>query len=130
VTVDNKTYVANTQSSSPSYFYESSDKKWGFSSTGFFEGIKGGKYTFNYTTTNKSSLLETKNEQLYTSARLNPMSLRYYGFCLQKGSYNVSLHFAEIMFTDDNTVSSNGRRIFDVSILVIIIHNSWVSHQE
>lgn len=121
MTIDNRTYVANTQSSSPSHFYESSDKKWGFSSTGFFEGIKGDKYTFNYTTTNKSSLLGTRNEKLYTSARLNPLSLKYYGFCFQKGSYTVSLHFAEIMFTDDDTVSSNGRRIFDVSIQVIKI---------
>lgn len=118
MTIDDKYYVANTQSSSPSYFYESSDKTWGFSSTGFLEGIKGAMFTFNYTTQNKSSLLDTRNEPLYTSARLNPLSLRYYGFCLRKGFYNVTLHFAELQFTDDNTVSSNGRRIFDVSIQV------------
>lgn len=118
MTIDDKYYVANTQSSSPSYFYESSDKTWGFSSTGFLEGIKGAMFTFNYTTQNKSSLLDTRNEPLYTSARLNPLSLRYYGFCLLKGFYNVTLHFAELQFTDDNTVSSNGRRIFDVSIQV------------
>ncbi|CAI8593283.1 unnamed protein product [Vicia faba] len=32
------------------------------------------------------------------------------------GNYNVKLHFAEIMFSNDRTFSSLGRRIFDVSI--------------
>ncbi|KAF5478526.1 hypothetical protein F2P56_005077, partial [Juglans regia] len=33
-----------------------------------------------------------------------------------KGSYKVKLYFAEIMFSDDQTFSSLGRRIFNVSI--------------
>ncbi|CAI8606860.1 unnamed protein product [Vicia faba] len=33
-----------------------------------------------------------------------------------QGSYKVKLHFAEIMFSDDQTFKSLGRRIFDVSI--------------
>lgn len=55
---------------------------------------------------------------IYNNARLAPTSLRYYGLCLRQGSYRVRLHFAEIMYTDDSTFSSLGRRIFDVSIQV------------
>ncbi|KAL7087491.1 hypothetical protein ACP275_13G071000 [Erythranthe tilingii] len=49
-------------------------------------------------------------------ARLSPISLTYYGFRLINGNYTVNLHFAEIMFTDDKTYSSLGRRIFDVYV--------------
>ncbi|KAL2496549.1 putative LRR receptor-like serine/threonine-protein kinase [Forsythia ovata] len=37
-------------------------------------------------------------------------------FAYARGSYRVRLHFAEIIYTDDSTFSSLGRRIFDVSI--------------
>ncbi|PNY15374.1 putative LRR receptor-like protein kinase [Trifolium pratense] len=35
-------------------------------------------------------------------------------FMETNGSYTVNLHFAEIMFTDDQTFGSLGRRIFDI----------------
>lgn len=54
----------------------------------------------------------------YQTARIAPISLNYFGFCMMKGNYNVKLHFAEIMFSNDRTFSSFGRRIFDVSIQV------------
>lgn len=56
--------------------------------------------------------------ELYKNARISPMSLTYYAFCMENGDYTVKLHFAEIMFTDDNTYSSLGRRLFDVYIQV------------
>lgn len=58
------------------------------------------------------------NTDLYKNARLSPLSLTYYGFCLLNGNYTLKLHFAEIMFTDDKTYSSLGRRIFDVYVQV------------
>lgn len=51
-------------------------------------------------------------------ARLSPLSLTYYGFCLFNGKYTVKLYFAEIMFSDNQTFSSLGRRIFDIYIQV------------
>ncbi|XP_024019485.1 probable LRR receptor-like serine/threonine-protein kinase At1g53430 [Morus notabilis] len=51
-----------------------------------------------------------------TGVYIAAVSLKYYGLCLRKGRYKVKLHFAEIMFSDDQTFSSLGRRIFDVSI--------------
>ncbi|CAJ2642040.1 unnamed protein product [Trifolium pratense] len=57
-----------------------------------------------------------ENSELYMDARVSPLSLTYYGFCLGNGNYTVNLHFAEIMFTDDQTYNSLGRRIFDIYI--------------
>nr|XP_048323547.1 probable LRR receptor-like serine/threonine-protein kinase At1g53430 isoform X2 [Ziziphus jujuba var. spinosa] len=53
---------------------------------------------------------------LYEKARLSPTSLKYYGFCLREGSYNVTLHFAEIVYAEDEDHSSSMKRIFDVYI--------------
>ncbi|KAK1581911.1 hypothetical protein Q3G72_010130 [Acer saccharum] len=60
--------------------------------------------------------LNVTGADYYKTARPSPESLKYYGLCMRKGSYKVMLHFAEIMFTDDQTFASHGRRIFDVSI--------------
>ncbi|KAF5207139.1 Leucine-rich repeat transmembrane protein kinase [Thalictrum thalictroides] len=60
----------------------------------------------------------TTGRDIYSSARLAPFSLRYYGRCLIRGSYTVKLHFAEIMLTADPTNSTRGwgKCIFDVYI--------------
>jgi hypothetical protein len=55
---------------------------------------------------------------LYTTARISPLSLTYYRYCLENGSYTVSLHFEEIKFTNDKTYNSLGRRLFDIYIQV------------
>ncbi|KAL5555183.1 hypothetical protein UlMin_037419 [Ulmus minor] len=83
-------------------------ENWAYSSTGRFMGKTLAEYLISNTTETSSTL--------YGSARLAPLSLRYYGLCLRNGSYKVQLHFAEIMHTDDQTFSSLGKRIFDVSI--------------
>ncbi|KAG7963667.1 hypothetical protein I3843_09G129900 [Carya illinoinensis] len=54
--------------------------------------------------------------ELYTSARLSPLSLTYYVRCLANGNYTVTLSFAEIVFRDNRSFYSLGRRIFDVYI--------------
>lgn len=55
---------------------------------------------------------------LYTTARLSPLSLTYYRYCLENGNYTVRLHFAETQFTNDKTYNSLGRRVFDIYIQV------------
>ncbi|CAM8890995.1 unnamed protein product [Rhodiola kirilowii] len=47
---------------------------------------------------------------------VSPLSLTYYGMCLSNGEYLFRLHFTEIVFSDDKSFSSLGRRIFDVYI--------------
>ncbi|CAI9782097.1 unnamed protein product [Fraxinus pennsylvanica] len=88
-----------------------SSSHWGFTGTGDFmdEPIYQNSRAIRPTA-------KTNLPDLYSTARLNPLSLTYFHYCLEDGSYNVSLHFAEILFTNDNTYYSLGRRMFDIYI--------------
>ncbi|KAH0698178.1 hypothetical protein KY290_015985 [Solanum tuberosum] len=88
-----------------------SDKYWGFSSTGDFMDDDNDQNTRFIETIPSTDLSE-----LYSRARVSPLSLTYFHYCLENGSYNVSLHFAEIIFKNDSTYNSLGRRIFDIYI--------------
>ncbi|XP_057472307.1 probable LRR receptor-like serine/threonine-protein kinase RFK1 [Actinidia eriantha] len=91
--------------------YFRSNSHWGFSSTGDFmddNDYQNARFTEHVASTNIS--------ELYSSARLSPVSLTYFHYCLENGNYTVGLHFAEIFFTNDNTYNSLGRRIFDIYI--------------
>ncbi|OVA14371.1 Protein kinase domain [Macleaya cordata] len=108
----NTTYDEDQESAGASNFYQNRNN-WAFSSTGnFMDNDNDADY---YKATN-TSRLSMANTQLYMTARLSPLSLTYYGFCLLNGNYTVKLHFAEIMFSNSETYSSLGRRIFDVYI--------------
>lgn len=87
-------------------------QNWASSSTGLFME-KEGTTLFR---TNKN--INGDHSELLKDARLSPLSLTYYGFCLSDGKYTVKLYFAETMFTDNQTFSSLGRRIFDIYIQV------------
>ncbi|KAK8648295.1 hypothetical protein V6N13_129053 [Hibiscus sabdariffa] len=92
----------------PSNFFSSANK-WAYSSTGVYLGNDGAHYTARASSA-------VPGPAFYNSARLAPQSLKYYGLCLLRGNYNVTLHFAEIMYSDKETFESLGRRLFDVSI--------------
>ncbi|KAF3590004.1 hypothetical protein F2Q69_00031601 [Brassica cretica] len=87
---------------------------WISSNTGYFlddeRSPKGGTLWEN------KSELTIADPGLYTHARLSAISLTCYAFCLGQGSYTVNLHFAEIVFTGNQTFSSLGRRFFDVYV--------------
>ncbi|XXG90324.1 hypothetical protein AAC387_Pa12g2114 [Persea americana] len=94
--------------------YVLSRERWAFSSTGnFLDDNSVDSYI--YTGKNISGLT-MPDSKLYTKARLSPLSLTYYGLCLWNGSYTVNLHFAEIMFADNESYSSLGKRLFDIYI--------------
>ncbi|CAO2842290.1 unnamed protein product [Amaranthus hypochondriacus] len=84
---------------------------WGFSSSGefWFSQVSN-----NYIA-NVNPKLKLKGSELYMDARLSATSLTYFGNCLGKGNYSVTLFFSEIVFAN-NSYSSLGRRIFDVYI--------------
>ncbi|WJX67802.1 hypothetical protein P8452_52239 [Trifolium repens] len=105
------TYDDDSNEIGPASFHLSGSN-WALSNTGHFfdSGLK------DYYTWSTKTNLAMENAELYTDARVSPQSLTYYGFCLGNGNYTVNLHFAEIMFTDDQTYSSLGRRIFDIYI--------------
>ncbi|KAK4857980.1 hypothetical protein QYF36_009057 [Acer negundo] len=87
------------------------DANWGFSSTGDFADDDDEQNT-RYIADSDSSLIS----ELYTNARIAPLSLTYFGYCLANGNYLVTLHFAEIVFPNDTTFHSLGRRIFDIYV--------------
>ncbi|KAJ0500500.1 putative protein kinase RLK-Pelle-DLSV family [Helianthus annuus] len=93
LSVGDDSYERDMQSGGPSYF-DSTGSRWGFSNTGHFMDDDNRD---SYIVDNTSRLL-MNNTQLYI------------------GSYTVSLHFAEISFTDDETYNSLGRRVFDIYI--------------
>ncbi|KAI3717212.1 hypothetical protein L1987_68682 [Smallanthus sonchifolius] len=87
-------------------------KNWGFSSTGDFMDDNIYQNTRYIDSLQGNTSLPT----LYTTARLSPLTLTYFSYCLENGEYSVKLHFAEIQFTNDTTYRSLGRRIFDIYI--------------
>uniref|UniRef100_A0A803LEF7 non-specific serine/threonine protein kinase n=1 Tax=Chenopodium quinoa TaxID=63459 RepID=A0A803LEF7_CHEQI len=106
------TYQQDYEKNGAATFFYKPD--WGFSSSGEF--WKPAKLTNNYIAQNTSKLIGKSDEGLYKDARLSATSLTYYGRCLAKGNYSVTLYFSEIIFTDDDTYTSIGRRVFDIFI--------------
>ncbi|XP_051125516.1 probable LRR receptor-like serine/threonine-protein kinase RFK1 isoform X2 [Andrographis paniculata] len=88
-----------------------SHNSWGFMSTGDFLDEPIYQYSRLIKVTPTANV-----STLYSTARLSPLSLTYFHYCLENGSYNVSLHFAEILFTNDDKYFSLGRRTFDIYV--------------
>ncbi|KAK7401751.1 hypothetical protein VNO78_13476 [Psophocarpus tetragonolobus] len=107
----NMQYDDDSQEAGPARFHRTGSN-WVFSNTGhFFDSSRLDYYTWSNTTK-----LDMDNAELYMDARVSALSLTYYAFCMGNGSYTISLYFAEIMFTHDQTYSSLGRRVFDIYI--------------
>ncbi|KAL8237957.1 hypothetical protein R6Q59_019038 [Mikania micrantha] len=120
LSVGNKVYESDLDPGSPSHF-SSTDNRWGFSNTGhFLDDDHPDSYILEST-----SGVSVNNPELYMNARTSALSLTYYGFCMLNGSYNVSLHFAEIVFTNDTTFSSLGRRVFDIYVQDILVEKDF-----
>ncbi|CAH9107437.1 unnamed protein product [Cuscuta europaea] len=109
---DGTTYDADLQARGASMF--SSRPNWAFSSTGNFMDNDVDADSYIYTNTSPLHNVSGVDSALYTTARVSPLSLTYYGLCMINGNYTVKLHFAEIIFTNDNSFNSLGKRIFDV----------------
>ncbi|XP_068640963.1 probable leucine-rich repeat receptor-like serine/threonine-protein kinase At3g14840 [Aristolochia californica] len=113
VEINGTKYEADQGNGDASSFIQSRDGTWAVRTTGEF--LNDEESNNLYTDRNKSTLF-MKDPLLYMTARFSPLSLTYHGFCLAKGSYNVTLHFAEIVFTNDDTYRSLGKRIFDIYV--------------
>ncbi|EOA37487.1 hypothetical protein CARUB_v10011641mg [Capsella rubella] len=92
--------------------FSSDSERWGYSSSGAWLGNDGALYL----ATDTFNLINESSPEYYKTARLASQSLKYYGLCMISGSYKVQLHFAEITFSNDQTYSSLGRRIFDIYV--------------
>ncbi|CAL5409040.1 unnamed protein product [Camellia sinensis] len=116
-TTGNIIYAADEDAGSPAEFLSVS-LNWGTSTTGLFWDTNENGICV---ATNKS-IITMDESQLYTNARLSPLSLTYYGRCLANGKYTaVTLHFAEIIFINNQSFQSLGRRIFDVYIQDVLV---------
>ncbi|XP_057996572.1 probable leucine-rich repeat receptor-like serine/threonine-protein kinase At3g14840 [Hevea brasiliensis] len=93
--------------------YVPSKDNWAFSTSGHFRDKNN---TADMYIAKNVSILRMSSSELYTRARLSPLSLTYYARCLVNGNYTVKLHFAEIVIRDNRSFQSLGRRIFDVYI--------------
>ncbi|XP_071930608.1 probable LRR receptor-like serine/threonine-protein kinase At1g53440 isoform X2 [Coffea arabica] len=107
--VDGRDYEADTQSYGGSTFFLSANKTWAYSSMGTFLEASEDKYILDKT------YISNSDASLYSNARIAPISLKYYGFCLKNDNYTVKLDFAEIGW-DTNTSSTIRKRVFDVEV--------------
>lgn len=118
VKVDGNNYEEDLNKEGPSDF--ASTSTWGYSSTGLFVAKDNGQFIAS-----NVFGLNVTGPDYYKSARVAPQSLNYYGLCMRKGSYKVRLHFAEIMFSNNETFSSLGKRVFDMSIQGNLVHKDF-----
>ncbi|XP_022015833.1 probable leucine-rich repeat receptor-like serine/threonine-protein kinase At3g14840 isoform X7 [Helianthus annuus] len=125
VIIGDKVYEADDQDPGGPARFRPLNDHWGFSSTGNVWNVKDYRYTIN-----NVSRLTMKDSELYTVARRSPLSITYYGRCLVNGRYKVTLHFAEIVFRDNRSYQSLGRRAFDVYIQgAIELKNFDIKHE-
>lgn len=82
-------------------------------------------YAGEYLTTNFNASASVINSTCeFTSSKANidnnfrlaPVSLTYYGLCLRKGEYMVTLYFAEALYSKSEDYSTSGKRVFDIYI--------------
>ncbi|EOX92939.1 Leucine-rich repeat transmembrane protein kinase isoform 3 [Theobroma cacao] len=110
----NAKYEADREPRGASMFYLG--QHWALSSTGNFMDNDIDADDYIVTNTSALSNVSAIHSELYTTARVSPLSLTYYALCLMNGNYTVNLHFAEIIFINDRSFYSLGKRIFDVYI--------------
>ncbi|XP_048322233.2 probable leucine-rich repeat receptor-like serine/threonine-protein kinase At3g14840 isoform X2 [Ziziphus jujuba] len=113
IIIGNTKYEGDEDVGSAAKLFYNNTANWGFSNTGHFWDIQSGQDKY---ITKNVSILRMNNSGLYTTARLAPLSLTYFARCLANGNYTVKLHFAEIVFRDNISYYSVGRRMFDVYI--------------
>ncbi|PON58772.1 Tyrosine-protein kinase [Trema orientale] len=92
----------------------SSKQNWAYSSSGDFltATVNSSDYTKRVPCEIPSS-----EASLYEEARLSPVSLHYYALNLRREkNYTVTLHFAEIVYSDNAEYNRLRKRIFDVYI--------------
>ncbi|KAF2314563.1 hypothetical protein GH714_027603 [Hevea brasiliensis] len=85
--------------------------KWAYTCSGDFWST-----TSNSSDYHKNMTCGVSENSLYRTGRLCPVALSYYAFCLQDDLYNVTLHFAETVYTKEEDYSIMGKRVFDVYI--------------
>ncbi|XP_073107620.1 probable LRR receptor-like serine/threonine-protein kinase At1g56140 [Elaeis guineensis] len=110
---DGTVYEIDSKSFKSASYYVTDQKKWAVSSVGIFVDNPNAD---DYILRSTSQFSNTREPELYQTARMSPSSLRYYGLGLENGNYTIKLHFAETKFLDPPNWTSVGRRVFDIYI--------------
>ncbi|KAI9385478.1 hypothetical protein POPTR_011G072966v4 [Populus trichocarpa] len=113
----------DSESNAAARSYYRLGSNWGFSSTGDFMGDNN--FNDNKYTLQSNSNISLVDFGLYATARKTPLSITYYGYCLENGNYTVRLHFAEIQFTDEKLYNKVARRVFDIYIQGIQVQKDF-----
>ncbi|KAJ9153330.1 hypothetical protein P3X46_026778 [Hevea brasiliensis] len=108
LTVDGNEYDGDL---SMTNFAKDPKGKWAYTCSGDFWST-----TSNSSDYHKNMTCGVSENSLYRTGRLCPVALSYYAFCLQDDLYNVTLHFAETVYTKEEDYSIMGKRVFDVYI--------------
>ncbi|KAI3927582.1 hypothetical protein MKX01_026515 [Papaver californicum] len=108
--IGDEKYEADLSPMGSSSFFTYNDK-WACSTTTDYVGASTPKANYLAQASPNMTVRD-----LYMTARISPLSLKFYGICLRPGNYNVKLHFAEIMFPIDKRAGGIGTHILDVSI--------------
>ncbi|OMO82774.1 hypothetical protein COLO4_22835 [Corchorus olitorius] len=117
VTAGSVVFERDMQPEGSSTFYISDDKKWGYSSFGVYDPKQSLSLKYAQSIQSHDDFgFENKETLLYKTARVAPISLKYFGFCMKNGFYTVKLDFAEITFKEEAEHKSRGNRLFDVLI--------------
>ncbi|KAF3665531.1 putative leucine-rich repeat receptor-like protein kinase PXL2-like [Capsicum annuum] len=111
VDVDGKTYYADVNPNGASMFFINKTGGWGYSSMGFTKSVSDEPLPFIIKDTRR-----LEHQVLLGTARVAPISLKYYGFCFLKGVYILKLHFVEMGLRKNKGSPLGPRRVFDVDI--------------
>ncbi|TXG47711.1 hypothetical protein EZV62_027005 [Acer yangbiense] len=115
VTINHTVYERDGGAVNGASFQYDSGTNWGFISAGDFMDDNGMNDNGYVVKANPDT-----QHKLYSEARASPLFLTYYGYCLENGNYTVNLHFAEILFRDEEPYNKVGRRIFNIYIQGIL----------
>ncbi|KAM3284849.1 hypothetical protein P3S67_023648 [Capsicum chacoense] len=111
VDVEGKTYYADVNPNGASMFFINKTGGWGYSSMGFTKSVSDEPLPFIIKDTRR-----LEHQVLLGTARVAPISLKYYGFCFLKGVYILKLHFVEMGLRKNKASPLGPRRVFDFDI--------------
>ncbi|XP_011040229.1 PREDICTED: probable LRR receptor-like serine/threonine-protein kinase At1g53430 isoform X2 [Populus euphratica] len=101
-----------------SRFNLSPSEDWAYSYAGDYLWAKVNASTL---VRNLTCEITSSKANIDNNFRLAPVSLTYYGLCLRKGKYIVTLYFAEALYSKSEDYSTSGKRVFDIYIQGMIV---------
>lgn len=115
VTVKGHHYYADENPNGSSTFSRDEKGGWGYSSMGLTKFVNKRPES---SIIKDTCDLSTTAAVLVETARVAPISLKYYGFCFSSGNYTVKLKFYDIGSSNKQVYPITHTRVFDIDIQV------------